>query len=304
MYSIRCTNPKTRGKAKAFEILSDIDGEDIYCLMQDYISSKTDKLYLIEKDKKVFGFFDVKYEPTKRCIYGWMHVGHYGVKSDIIDIETGKVDFKMSQKNAGLIEHYFRFFVPLKFNEGIALFHSCRRSGIKSLFCGEFMDYVSSKNGFRIQMNPLSYNKAFDKWTDANTKEIRLISFSGLNDITDQINKLGHDEQQQDLVIKAKINKKNSSLGRFIDYITEGSEQLKVIEVLSQHCSHIKTVVQIGSKRRTFSLGGGHPVCEIDIDEDILTHDGSHDIRLIDGLCSELVGEIAKCMYPNVGVET
>src|SRR5690606_22671267 len=99
-----------------------------------------------------------------RIAYGWLELGSYGIRSDIIDVNTGKVDFRKAQNNAEIIRHFSYFFIPVGFNEGLALLHSFRGNGVKTVFLDQFGQYFSTKTQLNLQMNPLSYEKALEQW--------------------------------------------------------------------------------------------------------------------------------------------
>lgn len=256
---------------------------------------------MVEDKKQVFKFADMHYDDEKRQIFGWMQAGHYGIKTDIINIETGDVDFEKAQNNAEIIRHYIHFWIPETLNEGMALFHNYRGNGVKTLFFELFRDFFREKTGRNIQLNPISYEKAFDDWVEANTKEIKLTKFKGMDDINDQIKNLGHDEQEQELIFKAT---RKWSFGKLKDYFTPESEQSRMVEILSPFCSQVKTVVELGGKRRTFHVGSSanNAICEIDLGEEVSIIEGNPEPNTMNGWCKSIILELAKTMYPNMEI--
>ncbi|MEQ1546510.1 hypothetical protein [Methyloglobulus sp.] len=299
-YLMRCFNPQLQGNKieDRYTILDKVGQFDTYVLIKEYIESKSVGYHLVEKSKQVFCFEGMEFDVENRLICGWFQVGHYGTKSDIINISTGKVDFIKAQDNADIIKHFIYFFLPKGFNEGIAFFHSYRGNGIKTLFFELFKDYFLSKTKLNLQMNPLTYDKALAAWENANAKEIRLIKFSALNDIADQIKKLGHNEQE----LKIKPRRK-STFGKLKDYFNQESEQAKAIELLSPLCSEIKTVVELNGNKRTFIVGksASNSICEIEAPEDLELIDGNPKFDAIKKWCDIVTEEFSSTMYPGLG---
>ena len=109
-----------------------------------------------------------------------MQAGTYGTKTDIIDINTGKVAFSKVPNNSEVINHYVQFFVPKQLNEGIVLLHNYKNIGIKTLLHSILSVHFSSVTKRVLQMNPLAYAKAYNEWQNAVAKEIKLIKFTGM----------------------------------------------------------------------------------------------------------------------------
>lgn len=299
-YLMRCFNPQLPGKTEdKYAILDKVGQFDTYALLKTYIQSKSDKFYLIEESKQVFRFDSMKFDSDKRLIYGWFQAGHYGTKTDIINISTGDVDFQKAQDNAEIINHFVYFFLPKGFNEGISLLHAYRGNGIKTLFFDLFNKYFSQMTTLTFQMNALSYDKAFNEWMDGNAKEIRLTKFTGLNDLTDQIKKLGHNELELKVLAPRK-----GSLGKLKDYFNQGSDQAKTVEILNPLCAQVKTLVELSGRKRTFTVGHSpsNTICEIEAPEDLELVDGNPAFDAIKEWCAEVTAEFSNTMYPNMEV--
>jgi hypothetical protein len=299
-YLMRCFNSQLQGNKieDKYAILDKVGQFDTYVLIKEYIESKSAEFYLVEKSKQVFRFDSMEFDVENRLICGWFQVGHYGTKSDIINIGTGKIDFVKAQDNADVVKHFVYFFLPKGFNDAIVFFHSYRGNGIKTLFFELFREYFNSKTKLNLQMNPLTYDKAFTVWENANAKEIRLIRFSALNDIADQIKNLGHHEQE----LKIKPRRKGT-FGKLKDYFNKESDQAKAIEVLSPLCSEIKTVVELNGNKRTFIVGksASNSICEIEAPEDLELIDGNPKYDAIKKWCENVTEEFSSSMYQGLG---
>lgn len=302
-YSIRFFDPNsTASKIEdRYSKLDKVGAHDALKVLGDYVVGLDGKFIVDENSKQVYRFKGMKVSATKRQVAGWFEVGSYGVKNDIIDINTGNVDYKKTQENAEIIRHYVRFFVPAGFNEGIALLHSFKGAGIKTLLYDLLRAEFLKKTRLNLQLNPLAYKKAFVSWEKASAKELRLTKFEGMSDLTDQIKKLGHKEQQ--LIIKPQSR---ATLGKFKDYLNPNSEEYKVVEYLSPMCAHVKVVVELGGKRRTFTIGrpADEQVCEIAIDEDDVTFiAGNPEAKSLHKWCAIVLQDLADALYPRMGVK-
>ncbi|PCK33684.1 hypothetical protein CWB96_03775 [Pseudoalteromonas citrea] len=300
-YLMRCYNKELDGrKDQRYQVLNCIGQYDLFYLIKDFIEANQGAYKIVEDTKQVYQFSDLEFDENSREISAWFNVGNYGIKTDIINIETGAVDFEKAQNNAEIIKHFVHFFIPKGFNEAMSFMHSYRGTGVKTLFYILFSHYFSNKTQLVIQMNPLSYDNAVNAWLDAVAKEVRLTKFVGVNDIADQVSMLGHHEQE--LVIKPP---RKNNLGKLKDYLRRDSERFKAIEIMGGYGSQIKTIVEMNGKQKTFYIGGSvsSPLCEIELDEDVVLNDGVPDYRSIRRWIRVIVNEYAKTMYPGLNIK-
>lgn len=287
----------------SYSPLGEIGQFDMYTVLKDFILGKGAKFYVIEDTQQIYSFHYFTFDDASREFRGVFKAGSYGSRTDIVNIDTGKIDFKRLEKNAEVLNHYVRFFIPANLNEGVALLHNQRNIGIKTLLHDLLREEFLRITGRILQMNPLAYDKAFEEWKKATTKEIKLVRFNGMGAIEDQLNKLGHDEAEHTYQIKAPRRK---TLGAFIDYLTPGTEQHAAVELLTPLCAQVKTVVEMGGRKRTFRLGGnpGGQICEIDVDEEKVTITaGNPDMTEFDKWCKILLNEFLTAIYPGMGIK-
>ncbi|HHM9149782.1 hypothetical protein GHU16_05885 [Pseudomonas aeruginosa] len=303
-YSIRVYNPNLKGVKleDRYALLDKVGQFDAYAVLRDHLLAQGEKFKLMEEDKQVYRYFGINANDQKREIAGWFEFGTYGVKNDIIDVETGVVDFEKTQKNAEIVRHYIRLYIPAGFNEGIALLHSFKGNGIKTVLYEQLRAHFHNVTKLNLQLNPLAYNKAFELWKDAVAKEIKLVRFSGMGDITDQIKRMGHDEHEQELIIKPPRRK---SLGKLVDFFTPGTPENATVEVLMPLCSQLKTTVTLNGKTRTFNIGrpATEQVCEVEVDEDdVAIIAGNPEPQSLHDWCTKVLGEFVQSIYPGMGV--
>lgn len=302
-YCIRFYNPNSTEKnvEDRYAKLDKLGSFDAFQLLADFADKLDDKFVIVESTKQVYRFKGMKVDAVKRQVAGFFEVGSYGVKNDIIDIKTGNVDYKKTQENAEIIRHYIRFFLPAGFNEGIALLQTFKGAGVKTLLHGLLRDHFLKITKLNFQLNPLAYKKAFQTWEKATAKEIKLTKFEGMSDITDQIKKLGHKEQQ--LIIKPPAS---STLGLFKDYLNPNSKEFQVVEFLSPMCAHVKLVVELDRKRRTFTIGrpADEQVCEIAIEEDEVDFIAGNPVaKSLHKWARDILQDLADSLYPKMGVK-
>lgn len=302
-YTIRCFNPHVKGPNREdhYSPLGSVGQYDTYNLLKEFIEHRVGKYEIIEGTKQIYRFHNFKFDDEKRQFHGFMQAGSYGLKTNIININTGEVDFEKAQHNAEMMNHYVRFFVPKDLNEGVVLLQNIKNIGVKTILYGIISDHFATVTKRVLQMNPLAYEKAFKEWQNAVAKEIKLTKFKGLANIEDQVEKLGHYEQE--LVIKAS-RKKN--LGSLKDYFTPGSDQLAAVEVLTPLCAEVKTVVEMGGRKRTFRIGANpsQQICEIELDETEVPVDaGIPSTQHLAKWCRGLLQEFVRVLYPNMKVE-
>lgn len=299
-YLFRCFNKSLEGRVEQrYSTLDRLGDYDLFYLLRDFLEANTGAYKIIEESQQVYQFDDLHINEERREIYGWFNVGVYGMKTDIINVATGDVDFEKAKDNAEIIKHYVHYFIPRGFNEAMAFMHSYRGIGVKTLFYTLFSKYFRDMTGLVIQMNPLAYDNAVNAWLDATAKEVKLTKFVGLDDIADQVRLLGHGEQE--LIIKPP---RRGGMGKLRDYLNHGSSHRKAVEFMEGFGAQVKTVVEMDGKRRTFNVGRNRTsaLCEIEVEEDIVGDDGVPNFQGINSWVREIVAEYARTMYPGLNV--
>ncbi|EMJ9775482.1 hypothetical protein RGO69_002283 [Morganella morganii] len=301
-YTFRCyLGTHHKDKKQNYSDLDKIKGHhDLLNLLKKFIDDRCDYT-ILEETKQVYRFTDVKFKKSRREIYGWIESGFYGEKRDIINIDTGKVDYLKTQKNAEMIKYYFHFYIPLGVNEGMAFLQTYRSDGVKTLFYNQFSKYFKTVTDLSLQMHPLAYEKALSNWLDAETKEIVVTQFNGLKDIADQINLGGHVEKS--LCIKAPRNK---TLGKLKSFFRKNTKNQKMVEVLSELGSSVKTVVEIEGRKKTFNVKSKSStvISEITFDEDDVDFvDGVPQLKSIYLWMDDIIREYIKNLYRGLKVE-
>ena len=299
-YLFRCFNRDLEGRVEErYSTLDNLGDKDLFYILRDFLLANTGAYKIIEETKQVFQFDELQFNEQSREIYGWFNVGTYGMKTEIINVATGAVDFEKAKNNAEIIKHYVHYFIPRGFNEAMAFMHSYRGDGVKTLFYNLFAQYFKEETDLVIQMNPLAYDNAVNAWLDATAKEVKLTKFIGLNDIADQVRLLGHGEQE--LVIRPP---RRGVLGRLRDYLNPDSPHRQAVEIMGDYGAQVKTVVEMNGKRRTFNVGRNrtNALCEIEVDDEVIGDDGVPDFVIINAWVKEIIKEYSLTMYPGLNI--
>ncbi len=249
---------------------------------------------IAEEAQQVYCFSDISVDAVNREVWGWFNVGVYGMKTDIINIKTQKVDFEKAKDNAEIIKHYVHFRIPLNVDEGMAFLHTYRGNGVKTLFHELFGEYFRQQANLVLQMNPLAYDNAINAWLDAPAKEIKLTKFVGVDDVADKLNKLGHHEQE--LIIKPP---RKGHLGKLRDYFNKDNEHHAAVVELTGFGNQVKTVVEMNGKKRTFNVGHNtsNAMCEIELDENVVMDEGVPNFNSMNRWVKQIADEYAQTMY-------
>ncbi|CNI45954.1 hypothetical protein [Yersinia pekkanenii] len=298
-YLFRCYN-RHAPQEQRYSSLSDINNHDLLDILSSFINLNSQQYQLIELTKQVYKFSNVTYSADRREIYCWLEAGYYGTKTDIINIETGNIDFEKTQKNSEIIKYYIHFYIPRDVNEGMAFLHTYRSDGIKTLFMKLFSEYFNNITRLTIQMQPLAYDKAINNWLDAVAKEVIVTKFVGVKDVAEQARKLGHNEQE--LIIKPP---RNGTLGKLRDYFERGSEHAQVVEVLKEYGESVKTIVELSDgRKRTFHIGTNvkGAVCEIIFDECVNIIEGMPEMDSLYKWVDDIIAEYLVRLYPGVDI--
>jgi hypothetical protein len=292
-YFIRCydKNNESKNVEERYDFLNRIGQYDIYKLLEEFISLHKD-FKKIADSKETYKFHNVKKKPKDRVISGWMSLGHYGIKNDIINTDDNQLAFSKEENHADVKNYYFQFYFPLESRKGVCLLYAYKKDGIKSLFQKEFSKFFTGKTNKNIQINPLTYDKAVIPWLDAEAKELRVIGFTAPKSLEDSISSLG--DIDGEYVLKPK---KNGTLGKLKNFRKKDTDQAKLVELLSEEASQVKVKVVMGGGSKTFSVGKSEKstMCQIEIDLEVVSVvAGNPDFDSLDRWASDIVSDIRK----------
>ncbi|MCH2256486.1 MAG: hypothetical protein MK088_07635 [Alteromonas sp.] len=290
-------------KQPEYHKLSDINNIDLLELIHQFMTSKSGSVFDFAEDKKVYQFLDINYDKQRRTVSASMCAGSYGVKSDILDISTGKLRFPKTETDAEILRHYIQFTIPTNKTEAVALFHKSHSVGIKTLFDSLFKPFFRNKTNSSIQIAPYAHGEAIREWIDnAVVKRICVKGYQPSSDITDNLN--SGIELNNEFIIKPRRTSSSSMLGRLADFIgPDASEPAQnMVAVLSQHGQSVKTVAQLNGTTRSFTVGtdsSSGTTCDIELDSDsgVTLDGGQPDHHEMHAWCINLTNDILKGVY-------
>lgn len=291
-YIVRIRNKNSRNENLKLQEIN------FFSLLRNFIES--DRSIICDNtSNQAYSFEDIHYEQYK--IYGWLKAGNFGIATDIHNIDSGDIDFNRTTKHADLAKHYFQFCLPNSnlSDEGLCVFHGYGTHGKKTLFLNEFNKYLDNlERPLIMQLNPISYQKAFDRWKDASIKDLRIVKFSGFSDDTDRLHNLGHREEIENYELKIKLKTGLTLSGLFKRH----SNEKNLIEACTPLGEQVKTVIENNGKRRTLNLG--HRVdeqfCQIELDDDsVVMIDNFPEFNSFHAWVNEILNEYLEDLYPT-----
>lgn len=299
-YSIRCLNPDDKdGRKRNNHRLDNICERDLYALLTSFIQSRVE-FKKVESKKQVYKFDEVHFDKVNRVISGWMHYGKYGVRSEIININSNKKEFDKQTQNADMSKFFFQFWIPFG-TDGISLFHTIKKDGVKSIFHSEFQEYFTRVIPGRVlQLNSLTYEKALQKWVNASITEIKALRFKGHTDIADVPTSFGG--HHIDYVIRPH---KNSRLGKLSSILSESTDEAALVEELDELSDDIVVSLELdGIKKKKLRIGRNSrkALCEIVLTEDVELIDGMPTLSSLRKFSNGILLEFIDKLHPRRGL--
>jgi hypothetical protein len=320
-YLLRSFNKyNTETKKQDYFPLSNIRGKDLLDVIHKFMEEKSTHVFDFSEEKRVYKFTDIKVDSKNRTISAFLIAGFYGVKSDILDKNTGEVRFPKTVDDAEVLKHFVLFTLPKNTSEGVALFHKSRGVGVKSLFEKLFTPYFRLALNCSLQINPYAHTEAVTEWAqNAKVKELKVKGFVGSSDIAENIAKLG--ECNTEFIIKPQKTQNGirASLGSLSDFIKPepNSAINQMIEILEGQGSKIRTVAELNGTRRTFEIGSNSKgvICDIPFaevgEDDVLLIGGQPEYKSTRKWSLELTNDILIGVYgkkafqiKNISIET
>jgi len=292
-YFIRCFNQytETKNQDEKYDFLDRIGQYDMFTLLAAFIEEHRSFKNVMEK-QQTYKFLKITKDEKNRTINGWMCVGDYGLKNDIINTVDSQLVFEKEAQHADVRNYYFNFYLPRESRKGIALMYTYKSDGVKSLFLSEFSEYFKNATKKNIQMQTLSYDKAMVRWLGADMKEIKVFGFRPAKNIEDQISGLG--DVEHEYIIKAK---RNGTLGKLGNFMKKDTEEYNLIGLLNEESKQVKATVTMNGSKKTFTLGNRekNAFCQIELDLDkVNVIDGNPDFDSINKWACDTMLDIRK----------
>lgn len=298
-YSLRCLNPEDKnGRKQNLHKLNSICGRDLYDLLTAFMNARL-KFTRVEAKKQVYKFDALEFDKKNRIISGWMHYGKYGLRSEIININSNEKEFDKKTQNADMSKFFFLLWIPYD-TDGIALFHTIKKDGVKSIFHSEFQEYFSRiVLGRTLQINSLTYEKALQEWANANITEIKAVRFKGQTDIADIPSSFGG--HHIDYVIRPQ---KNSRLGKLKSILSKSSDEAALVEELDELSGDIVVSLELDGNNRKLRIGRNSrkALCEIILSDDVELVDGNPTLVALKKFSRGILLEFIDKLHPRRGL--
>ncbi len=281
-YSIRVHDKNLAGQLnERYHDLCNIRGNNFLEIFKDFAESNQEKYLTYDKDnvKKIIRFTDVI--EKNGFLSGFIEHGDYGIKSKIVDVESGKEKYKKKSTESDIYQLYFCICISAGETTGICLFHSIGGRGVKTIINDLFNNYFYDvTEGLKAQIHPLSSQKAIEEWMkSADIKELRLMEYTPKTKVSDIVDKLA--QNTAELIYKPNRGRSFGTLLGLKKKIDEDDD--KVVSTLGQYCTTVKATVKLGERMRVFKLDSKmtpHSAIEFS-DEDVAMDEG---VPLLPGL--------------------
>lgn len=279
-YSLRSFNREKKEKKEnnGYEPMDNIKGEfDLFDLTEEFCRNNKSVNRKDDDSKIYFELIGYTADLDERKISFTFNVGEYGNKSNIVDVDTKEVSHEKKTNEAEINEYLFMMYFPENKDEAFLFMQCIRGNGILTKFSDLFRQFYKDKTGLVIQINPLTYQKAMEKWLEGEVREYKFINFLPFEDKTDFKKSLGHDEIQTEYTVRPKKSKK----GLFKRYtlkkmLEDGSNVIEAMDDLITRSDRMKVVVELDTgAKKTITIGknASEPIYQIEPDEDDLEFD-------------------------------
>ncbi len=297
LYCVSAINYRDKRSENRLATLDNVNGIDIINVVEKFLKdNKKEDLVVDDREKTVFSVENYWKISAGRCIIGILNAGQYGVSGKIRDARTGDHRFTKNASDADVTERMFLFYAPHGKDEAILALHSIRNHGVKTVLSSGLRDAFKDKTGLTLRFDGLSYEKAAQKWLDAQVKEIKATGFKTPSDISDEISGLGHEHAE--LTLKPKRKKTFGKLRNFRSNKPEG------VCALEEYSDKVKAVVEVNGNRRTFQVSGnaGVPVVKLELEEEMVKIDGMPDFEKMQKWLVGVINEMCQSLYSSQGV--
>jgi hypothetical protein len=278
-YRIRCFDKEISSKNKDDKYISldNVRNKDTFLILKEFFKQNLETRIRDDHDKSVHQFDAPNFNDEDRVISGWMKLGHYGIKSDIIDVKTGDTDYNKDIDKAEMVNYYYHITLPRGKSNGIVLFHRINGNSIKTKFFNAFSEYFKTSTNLTLQIKAISPSNAVVEWHDALAKEISIIGVGGApiksvyNDIADEINCKLNSHKKTEVTVTVSPGR-NHDFGKYQDILFKKDGQPNIIEILTPVAKKIKVTFEKNKRRKAFIFGTRSKdfICDIELPEDLI----------------------------------
>jgi len=297
-YVVRIYDHRLAGKKEdRFHKLGHVGGYDFLNLVHAYFSSLGTELKVIveQKRNRVLRVIDLEKDPTKRHIDGIIEYGDFGMKSNIVNVKSGKQVYEKKSLDSDLKRYYFRFELPKDAICGVVLLHEINASGVKTVISTGLTQFTSKQLGdAKLRIEGLTVERALSEWMkSAQVKQIKLSRYHGKGMVTDIADSIGKTNAE----VIFKPSERNGSFGLMSDFFPskhrKQTEQAKLLSAVGSNCSAVRVVASLEGRRRTFSMHSADFAASVELDEDTVSIvEGVPDLASLRNFATTLSSEI------------
>ncbi|WP_420788917.1 hypothetical protein ACOI2Q_15465 [Shewanella algae] len=230
-----------------------------------------------------------------RFISGWVEYGHYGVPGKIINVDNSQSVYRKTKKDSDINHLYFCFYVPENKYKGIALFHKIGNVGVKGVLeekINEDSAFPAWSKGLKLRIKPITKATDTKQWMrKAQVKKIVLEKFKDKDKFSDVANRLDSGASFEMTIVAPR----GEFLGSLLDWNSD--KYSDTVELLEDMCAEVKSVIEVGGKRRVTSLSNTGTESKVEItSQDVEMQENFPKFSSIDNYAKELAKELINTM--------
>lgn len=132
-------------------ILSDIEGQNLYDLTDQFLTSwliqingvhKSDKFQKATRIGKDEG--NPIYFPNGEQIYGIIESGEFGQEMDVVNVDDGSLCHTITAEEAPMFPFFFLFYLPADSRDGFLILQKNGNVGIQSILASEYLNFLKN----------------------------------------------------------------------------------------------------------------------------------------------------------------
>lgn len=183
--------------------------------------------------------------------------GVYGSASEIINVETKKLQYQKNTKDVDLREYYLFVVIPkdnsrVKVQKGMLIFQNIGPYGIKTIITQKLQQYFSKNYKITLICNTIAPSLFIKKVLNANNiKKITMIKNYKSSDGADDYS-LGYGQEIKTITKLKFTESKWNQIKESMLYVSGAKDRLFELDNKKYDC--VKAIAEIGGRTRTISL--------------------------------------------------
>lgn len=230
-------------------------GSDLFTVVQEYLAAASDEPINNEGTQKVAKMHE--HQIDGRIITGVIRSGEYGYTSDIVDIDTGDINYEKAIDEASLVPFFFCMWLPENRDEGILILQNFKQLGINAAI-REILERPFNRDFSRnrLSINALVPESAVMNFL--NSGRIMKARFIEYRLPIDQAEAIGHDHEEQHINVEYSLTAKSNTeipiKNRLLECIAGTRERADLLELEHFNYDDVKVEVEVNGKAKTINL--------------------------------------------------